>query len=347
MNRNSVLVLWAFGVATAAAATLVGSAVAVEPFASPHSETSVFILESPVGVRNVGMGVTGVSDFNQPSSDFFNPATLAWADAAWLSFSYEDLFLDISKTDTRLVLGHRWGDESSRDKWRLGGAVGYTSVDYHNVPVRTVFRPEGTGEFLTHDYYIVSALALAWERGNEAIAAGVSGKYLDLQFSDSWLLDYGFVATTTFMLDGSMLRPRAGFAQTNFDSGLGDSTQYDVAEQTRFGLGLDFATSPTARWGRDVSAAGASLNVDYTDRGRYDSLWSIGFEMSVLELLQLRAGYEWYEDDYNEVAFGLGVGWEFGRWAVHADYAHTVLMPSYLDLDTDRDLFGATLGAHF
>lgn len=345
--------------ATIAVALLVaaGPAQATEPFGSPRSEVAISVLEFPVGLRNIGMGATGVADVNQPSNGYYNPATLAWSEAAMFSFGYQDLFTHVSMTDSRLSFGHRSTGDSTGNSWRVGGVLGYTTFDIESVVVRTIYLPEGTGESRdVSDYYLTSAVAGAWQRGRESFAAGVAAKYLTLDYSDatSWLFDYGFVAAIDIFIDGSTLKPRLGFAVTDLDTGLEiDSTEYDIAGQTRFGVGVDFATPPTKHAGRDVALASGSFDADYTDAGNYDSFWSIGWELSVLELVQARAGYQWYENDSgytnnrSNLSFGFGIGWEFGKWIVHADYAHVRPRPAYFNVDLDRDMFGATLGARF
>ena len=330
---------------------------AAEPFAGPHTDISVTTLEFPVGIRNVGMGATGVADLNQPTTGYFNPATLAWVDAAYATYAYEELILDFAITDVRAAFGNRWGDESSNDVWRLGGELGYTMLDYNNEPIRTIFLPEGTAESIERDYYLTSAIAGGWERGNESIGVGAAAKYLTLDRSNddphSWLFDFGLVAAKKIMVNGAMVRPCFGVSFANVDTGLGiDSTEYDVAGLTRYGVGVDFATAPTQWASRDVALASGSFDADYTDRGKYDSLWSIGWELSILELVQARAGYQWYDDDgyaddRSNLSLGFGIGWEFGQWIIHGDYAHVRPRPNSVDVDLDRNMFGATLGARF
>lgn len=339
-------------------AIAVALATAITTGVASASEISVTIFEFPVGIRNIGMGATGVSGVNQPTTGYYNPATLAWADAAYAAYSYEDIFLDVSMTDIRAAYGIRRSDESSDNAWRLGGAIGYTLLDFNPRVVRTVYLPEGTGVYRERDYYLTSALAGAWERGNESIGAGVAAKYLTLDYSDenagTWAFDYGFVAAVKILIDESMVRPRAGFSVTNKDTGLEiNGTEEAIAGQMRIGIGFDFATPPTMYSGRDVALASGSFDADYADGGRYDSFWSIGWELSILELVQARAGYQWYEeesgysDPRSNLSFGFGIGWEFRRWIVHADYAHVRPRPEYLGVDLDRDMFGATLGARF
>jgi hypothetical protein len=328
-------------------------AFATEPFAKVGTTSTVAVLDFPVGIRNMGMGGTGAADMTQPANGYFNPASLAWTDATWLSYGHEDLFFDFEMHDARLTSGYRWGDDPSRNSWRLGGAIGYTGINVEPMVVRTIFLPDGSGEMYDpDDYYLTTAVAGAWERGGQSIAVGVAAKYVQLEYAadepTSWAFDYGLVAAKSFISGGSMLRPRVGFSTTN----VGGEIEYDdffvdIAGETRMGLGFDFASSPTRTWGRDVAPVSVSLDADYVDPETRDTYWALGWETNVMQFVQVRAGYRWFDlDNYNVVTLGAGIGWDFGAVIVRVDYTH-VSEPSFFGVDRDRDLLGATVGARF
>lgn len=328
-------------------------ALATEPFAKVGTTSILAVLDFPVGVRNMGMGGTGVADMSQPANGYFNPASLAWTDATYVSYGHEDLMFDIEMNDARLVSGYRWGDDASKNAWRLGGALGYTAMNMDPVVVRTIFLPEGTGEsYEPDDYYVTTALAGAWERSGASIAAGVAAKYVRIEFASdegtAWAFDYGFVAAKSFIAGGSMLRPRAGFSMTNIGEELEYADRFsDIAGETRMGLGFDFASPPKRTWGRDVAAVSGAFDADHVDRDLGDSYWAFGWEVAALQFIQMRAGYQWFDvDNDNVVTLGAGIGWDFGRVIIRADYTH-VSEPSSFRVDLDRDLFGATVGARF
>ncbi|MCI0452763.1 MAG: hypothetical protein L0Z51_10300 [Candidatus Latescibacteria bacterium] len=333
--------------------TAASPSLAAEPFAKVGTTSMLAVLDFPVGVRNMGMGGTGVADMSQPANGYFNPASLAWTDATYVSYGHEDLFFDIEMNDARLTSGYRWGD-SSGNAWRLGGGFGYTAMTMEPVVVRTVFLPEGTGEsYEPDDYYVTTALAGAWERGGESIAVGVAAKYVRIEFASdegtAWAFDYGFVAAKGFIAGGSMLRPRVGFSMTN----IGEELEYDdrfsdIAGETRMGLGFDFASPAKRTWGRNVAAVSGAFDADHVDRDVGDSYWAFGWEVSALQFIQMRAGYQWFDrDNYSVVSLGYGMGWEFGRMILRADYTHVSEPPTFFGVDRDRDLFGATVGARF
>jgi len=297
------------------------------------------------------MGGTGTASLTHPTTGYYNPATLAWAEGATFSFAHEEWVSDITSIDSRLVLGKPFDTDSTSSNWRLGGVIGYTAEDWE-VEERTVFQPEGTGTILNiRDYYLTSAVAAAWQDGRESLGIGASVKYLDLHNGDAstWLIDFGVVAAMDFAVNESAIRPRLGFSTNNHSSGLDfDQAHYEFDDLMRVGLGVDLATARTVHAGRDVAAVSASVDADYVGRDRLTSYWAFGWELSVLELIQFRAGYQMFEGDYTTTSLGAGLGWEFGRWMLRADYAHQeVPTPSFFDEDLDRDVFGGSVGREF
>ncbi len=328
---------------------------ATEPFAGPRYDIGVTILDLNVGARNIGMGMTGVSSVRQPNS-YYNPASVASADALALSFAFLDGPVDIDMTDTRLAYAFQPWSGSATDSWRVGTEIGFTTMKLQPQVVRTIFLPGGTGEmWQPNDYYLPAAAALSWERGGESIAVGASGKYLTLERpdedSDSWLLDCGAIAAIECAIGGSTLRPRLGFSMTNLDSGIEiDSLEYTIVGQNRYGVGFDFDAPNTTTWGRSVAAASASFDVDFVDIDSNQSYWALGWELSVMRFVAARAGYQWFDREGRSsvTSLGAGIGWDFGSWLIRGDYAHsTPNGPAGPTLEFDRDVFGATLGARF
>ncbi len=336
--------------AMVAVALVVRPAGATEPFARGGT-TTVAILESPVGARNVGMGGTGVANIEQSTSSYYNPASLAWARDPRAGFGYEEGPFDIKVTDSRMNYGHRWGDDGSANVWRLGGEIGYTRYDMEPQPVRTIFLPDGTGELYDpSDSYVTACVAGAWERGGQSIALGVSGKYLRMtgaEDAESWLLDYGAIAAVRIGLDESVITPSVGVSVSNSDTGLEyDDWVFDILGTTRYGGGVDFQAARSTVWGREVAVVGSAVNAEYVDRERLSSYWAVGWELSAVEFAQFRAGYQWYDENgQSALCLGGGLGWEFGPMIVQADYAHFSPRNNYLSTDLSRDTFAFTLGA--
>ena len=320
---------------------------AVLPCSAIAQDTYLDLLEFEYGIRNMGMGGTGVSSVTRMPSSYFNPATLAWADGLALAYEtqpFEVFNLDLDITDVRLT----FGDDSSENGWRLGGEAGYRRFHYELQDV--IFPPLGDVE-RTDDLYF-AALAAGFRTENFAGSAGVSMKRSTIETNDGdssvETMDVGVIAAFPVLVSGSLLQPRLGVSIAGFDNGVEiNTTTYGIRNVTRAGAGLDLAM-PDQEWaGRQVSLATASLDVDYIGREDDDSSWATGFEVGVLELLFLRAGYEWrHDDNYTIRRLGAGLGWEMGRWFARADYAHETPSPTFYFVESlSRDMYGIILGA--
>jgi len=255
-------------------------------------------------------------------------------------------------TDWRATFG-RQSRSDSDSSLSVGVMFGYTDLVLEGT-LRTIFEPEGFHAKL-RDYYWTAGLALGWERGRASFGGGATGKYMNLDLLSStgaahaWLFDFGLAAAMIFEFDESFVRPRIGFSVTNLDNGLTlEGIEYDVTGQKMIGAGVDVGLPSTDFAGRRVAAFGASADIDYHDREAEDHFWALGWEVSLFELVQARAGFQWYGDDYHGVqTLGAGIGWEFGRWVVRADYARFMPDVDAFDADFDRDVFGGSVGADF
>ena len=313
-------------------------------FAEDLSSIAGFDFES--GVRNLGMGVTGAASTSEVANSYYNPASLSWARGLTVTYEAQPidiLSLEINLTETRVAFGHEWPGGN----WQVGLEAGYRRLNYQ---IDSIISP---GMALTDDYYS-GAAAVGYQEGHVAMSFGLAAKLATIEdenFGDAevFTLNTGLIVAVPVLVDGALLQPRVGASIGNLDNGLEwDGVSYGVRNVKRFGVGLDIAT-PRRPWaGRTVSMATASVEADYTTRSDDDWLWSVGWEVSVLELVFLRAGYEWMQDDvYTVRDLGLGVGWEFGWLVVRADYAHRTPNAGFSVVDLSRDAYGITLGARF
>ncbi len=102
-----------------------GAVCATKPFekVEAHGQN---LTNFPRGVRGIGMGAAGVSEVLGYNTGFFNPASLAWADAIVANASHNDWILDEAFGDVRVVGGFPQGPERAVDGWRFGGSIAYS-----------------------------------------------------------------------------------------------------------------------------------------------------------------------------------------------------------------------------
>lgn len=330
------------------------SAWAADPFASGHVYGATFV-GFPRGVRNIGMGATGTADVNGLSTGYFNPASVAFANATTLLGSYEDMYLDFSLSDVLISSPIPFHADSTASAWHFAGSLGYTLLNLPTQTERTIFLPEGTGRTFDADDWMLSGLAAAsWTHGVMTFAAGGTAKMIQLAPNDLtvWSFDVGVLAAFPLEIsEGGRFRPRLGYAALNLDSGTSyDTRTVEVQTENRGGFGFDLETPLVGVFDRSVPAARLSFDYDLIDRqGDSMTKYGVGFELAFANLAHFRYGL--IDDNYT--TYGAGVGWDYGRVLFRMDYAHTepednyrVLSAGY-DFDRDRDTFGGLIGVRW
>lgn len=307
----------------------------------------------PRGVRNLGMGSTGTASMYEHSTGYFNPASLAWADAWTLQSSYEEWPADLGLADFR-VSGAYPPTSSESNAWRFGGSLGYSGLWLEPQVVRTIFLPEGTGETFDADDHMLSATAAA---AGEArlISLGVGGtaKYIRSELAaddvSTWAFDVGAIVAVPIAWSGALLRPRAGFATLNLDTGAEyDGRSASIDNETRTAIGVDVA-SPlvsvgSGAWKRDVPALMFSFDYDWANHDTGMDRESYGVAAAFFGALEARVGTVTFDDGRDQAQVGAGLGWDFGHWLFQIDYAH-LDDSSFFNLD--RDCFGLLVGARW
>ena len=322
---------------------------ATEPLAKVGSYGATFA-GMPRGVRNIGMGATGTADVSGFSTGYFNPAGFAWTDAATVLGSYEDWGPRISLSDLRVSSGLPFHPDSS-SAWRFGGSFGYARLAMDSQTQRTIFLPEGTGRtFDVDDWLLSGSGAASWTRSVFSVGAGGTAKFLHngLAAGDVslWTFDLGLVLAAPFNAGSVRLRPRAGAAVLNLDTGAQyDGREFNVVTEDRAGLGLDVEAPTVIVGGRPVPAVTFAFDYDWIDREAHSNIdFGAGVEVSFVDMIHARIGA--MGDDYS--TYGVGAGWDFGSWLFRLDYAHVSPEDWVLDsLDLDRDSFGALLAVRW
>jgi len=171
--------------------------------------TSAQFLKIGVGARSMGMGGAGVASVNDASALYWNPAVIAGFRSTKVLAAYTDWFLDTEVAFTGLAMP-------------LGkfGALGFTfnSLSMGKMDVRTVERPDGTGEQFTAGDLAVG-IAYAKQLTN-FFSIGFHGKYVSQNIwhckAASFAIDFG----SHYRTDDNRLM--IGASISNF----GDKVQY-------------------------------------------------------------------------------------------------------------------------
>ncbi|MGB6031961.1 MAG: PorV/PorQ family protein, partial [Bacteroidota bacterium] len=171
---------------------------------SKVATTAAPFLEIPVGARATGMGNAFVANANDVTCLFWNPSFMALLPQGDAVFSHSNWIGDMSFDYAAVAVP--LGDF---------GAVGlsFTSLSMDDMEVRTVERPEGTGEQFSAGSF---AIGIHYARDlSEWFAIGFTVKYIDERIwhmkATAFALDVGTVFTTN-LFNGF----RIGATITNF-----------------------------------------------------------------------------------------------------------------------------------
>ncbi|MBP7460357.1 MAG: PorV/PorQ family protein [Candidatus Delongbacteria bacterium] len=274
--------------------------------------TAAQFLKIPAGTRGIGMGGAGVASVNDVSSVYWNPAGMTrLTSSGAFHFSHANWLADLDYNYAGAVV-------------QLGiyGCLGFsfTSLSVPDMPVRTEFDQEGTGEFFSA---MDMAMGLSYARSlTDRFAIGITAKYIRQQI-------WHMTATTTAIDLGLLFRTdlewlTLGMAISNFGPKLqysgkdlfinydfnpeewGDNEtifadlqtdQWDLPLVFRFGLNLELVNNP-------IHQVTASLEARHPNDN--SETISCGAEYGFRKRFFLRGGWDsWNESDSEK---GLTVG---------------------------------------
>ncbi len=271
-------------------------------------------LEIPVGARAAGMGGAFVSVVNDASALYWNVAGLARLEkneiigihTRWIgetSYDFAGLVIPFGQTGTF--------------------GVSFTSLSMDDMMVRTVEKPDGTGEYFSAgDISIGVSYAFTL---TERFAIGFTAKYIQQKIWHMTASAFAIDAGTTFRTDllGGLV---IGASISNFGTPMQmdgrDSRTFNPADETKLGsnqsipnriemdswdlpllfqigISTDTYKSEDYRWTVAVDALHPGDN--------YESM-NLGTEFAYQEFLFLRAGYNSLFLSDSEGGMSLGFG---------------------------------------
>jgi len=295
--------------------------------------TAATFLEIPVGARAVGMGGAFVGTSDDVTSLYWNPAGAARLQQREVTFNHTAWIADMSFDYAGLAVP-------------LGGfgtlGLSFTSLTMEDMAVRTVERPEGTGEMFSAGSF---AVGVHYARNlSDRFSIGITGKYVSERIwnmrAEAFALDVGTLFTTDFFKG-----MRIGATISNFGSDMRlsgrDTRTFHPIDPTKlgsndripqnieldswplplnfqFGIATDLVKSPDHVLTVAVDALHPSDN--------YESL-NVGAEYGFLDFLQVRGGYHSLFLIGGEGGLSLGAGVKTGLFGnnvqARVDYAYS------------------------
>lgn len=278
--------------------------------------TAAAFLEIGVGARAVAMGTAYASVAADVSALYWNPAGIAWLPGMEMELTHSKWLAGTNFVNVGIVT----------PIYGLNSSIGlsFTSLEYGEQPVRTIERPEGTGEFYgARDFALGLSYAL---RLTDRFSVGLSGKYIQQRIwseaGAAFGMDIGVFYNTMLKglriganmsnfgskmkLNGRNLRTIKDPDETlsNYDRVPVDYTTsaYPLPLLFRFGISYErkFGTYSNLLVSTDV----------LHPNNRTESI-SLGAEYGFADMFFLRAGYQnlFERDTINGLTLGGGVAY--------------------------------------
>lgn len=290
------------------------------------------MLEIGVGARAEALGGSFVAIADDPSALYWNPAGISRIQSISIQVSKTDWFVGTKFNTVDLVVPIRL----------ISSSLGFhlALLDYGSNPVRTVFRPEGTGEFYSASDFVAG---LYWALSiTDRVSVGVGLKYFQ---ETLWHVKGSTIATDLSILFDTPLKGlRLGGALSNLGPEFGlsgrdltrvadydgrkdkyynnDNIAVNLATETYpLPLLFRFGISYTLNFNAQNSLVVASnINHPSNDVETVD----LGMETKLMNIFFLRAGYHSLFADYAADGLTLGAGFAYkilGMATITFDYA--------------------------
>ena len=286
-------------------------------------------LEIGVGARAVAMGGAYASVANDASALYWNPAGIAWVNGFQAELMHTEWLAGTKFDYVGLVAPIPF--------LRSSFGVSFTSLDYGESPVRTVERPEGTGErYGARDFAVGITYAMSL---TDRFSFGLTGKYIAQRIwsetGNTMAIDVGVFYNT--MLEGL----RLGASISNFGgeiqlTGRHLTTVHDPDPRVEnfdrvpvlyktgaYSLPLLFRVGIS--YDRKFGQLGTVLvSMDVNHPSNTTESINLGMEYGFANMFYFRAGYQnlFERDSINGMTIGGGIDYYLaGRMGIRVDYA--------------------------
>ncbi len=286
-------------------------------------------LEIPVGARAVAMGGSYVALANDPTALYYNPSGIVWMNNVQVELMHNEWLVDTNFEYAAATM--------PLPVFNAALGVSLTLLDYGEQKVRTVDRPEGTGQnYSARDYAVSLTYAQAI---TDRFSFGLTGKYINQKIFNTsggtMALDIGiFYLTPVKGLNLGMSITNFGGEMRITGRDLDTVVDPDPEHETINNVPVSYKTESFPL--PQLFRAGISYNMDW---GTYGSLtvstdvlhpsnntesMNFGIEYGYAGILFLRAGHEntFEKDGINGLTLGGGIDYRApGSIGFRIDYA--------------------------
>jgi hypothetical protein len=288
-------------------------------------------LEIGVGARAMAMGGSYVAVANDPTALYYNPSGIVWMKGIQVEVMHNEWFVDSDYDFIGLVVPLPFLDSS------IGLSV--ITLGYGEQAVRTVDRPEGTGQtYDARDY----AIALTWAKAlTDRFSFGMSGKFINQRIwnesGNAAAVDFGIFYHT------GIKGLRIGFNMSNFGTtirikgrDLHSTIDPDDQNQNVDRVPVEYRTSSYPlplifragmSYERRLGTFGSALiTMDVNHPSHAPESINVGAEFGFGSMFFIRGGYEnlFEKNAINVPTIGGGVDYyRTGTMGFRIDYAYS------------------------
>jgi len=290
--------------------------------------TSMQLLKLPLGVRGVGMGNALCAAAEGAEAVWWNPGALTTVTKNQIQIAQINLPADIQCNS--LAYANRWGEYGAF-------SVHLINLFTNDMPVRTLAKPEGTGEYFNASDFVLGASYA--RKLTDKFSLGGHLRYLRSKLEEQEYNGFGIDLGTVYQTGLRSLR--LGMAIQN----LGPEVKYDgtfldyreaairgddpLAEEyaganlpTMFRLGVSFDCLEMFKIEHSPEHS-ALFAVDMNHPNDNKERLNFGGEYGYQQTLFLRAGGKFGYDE-ESIAAGLGLRFDvMGEYALNFDYAYS------------------------
>jgi len=282
-----------------------------------------------VGARAMALGGAYAAVANDPTALYYNPAGIVWMDNIQIEIMHNEWLVD---TDYDFI-----GATMPLPFWNSSIGVSFIMLNFGEQPVRTVDRPEGTGEtYSAASYAIAFTFASAL---TDNFSFGLSGKYIQEKI---WHVTGGAAAIDLGIFYNTPFKGlRLGMSMSNYGGELSlsgrdlDTTvdpddendgvwRVPVAYKTN-GFPLPLLFRFGLSYVQELGTLGSVLlATDLNHPSNSTESINLGIEYNYGGTVFLRAGYEslYEKDAINGLTLGGGIDYSLpGFVGFRVDYA--------------------------
>ena len=290
--------------------------------------TSAQFLKIGVGPRAIGMGGAFTASANDISSIYWNPAGLARIHGSEAYFNHVDWILDVK-------MQHAGYAMDAGDLGTIGAFISVLSMD--EMPVRTLQRPEGTGELFSAG---AMTIGVSYARNlTEEFSIGFNAKYIREHIwnesANTFAIDVGTQYVIPFLNEFRLGASISNFGPkmrmdgrdiiqtTTVGSGEGNLInttiqldEFDLPLLFRIGVAVDAIKTAESRLTIAADAIHPNDNSEYVNTG-IEYTWN--------ETFFLRGGFKSLFEAEGEQGFTIGAGINYrllDAIKVKIDYAY-------------------------